>query len=41
MSPNLPLMAENNPRVVFERLSGASDSTGTFTELCGLCSASA
>src|SRR6187397_2550688 len=26
-TPTLPLMAENNPRVVFERLFGASDST--------------
>jgi hypothetical protein len=27
LTPTLPLMAENNPRVVFERLFGASDST--------------
>jgi hypothetical protein len=27
LTPSLPLMAENNPRVVFERLFGASDST--------------
>ena len=29
LTPTLPLMAENNPRVVFERLFGASDSTDT------------
>ena len=28
-TPTLPLMAENNPRVVFERLFGSSDSTDT------------
>jgi Protein of unknown function (DUF1552) len=27
LTPTLPLMAENNPRVVFERLFGSSDST--------------
>jgi hypothetical protein len=27
LTPTLPLMAENNPRVVFERLFGANDST--------------
>lgn len=27
LTPTLPLMAENNPRVVFERLFGATDST--------------
>src|SRR5205085_5193949 len=27
LTPTLPLMAENNPRVVFERLFGTSDST--------------
>src|SRR5207302_8132040 len=27
LTPTLPLMAENNPRVIFERLFGASDST--------------
>jgi hypothetical protein len=27
LTPTLPLMAENNPRVVFDRLFGASDST--------------
>src|SRR5205823_12804075 len=27
LPPTLPLMTENNPRVVFERLFGASDST--------------
>lgn len=27
MTPTLPLMAENNPRVLFERMFGASDST--------------
>src|SRR6266581_3321741 len=27
LTPTLPLMTENNPRVVFERLFGASDST--------------
>src|SRR5687768_10959641 len=27
LTPTLPLMAENNPRVVFERLFGAADST--------------
>jgi hypothetical protein len=27
LTPTLPLMAENNPRVVFQRLFGASDST--------------
>lgn len=27
LTPTLPLMAENNPRMVFERLFGASDST--------------
>jgi hypothetical protein len=27
LTPTLPLMAENNPRVVFERLFGASDTT--------------
>lgn len=27
LTPTLPLMAENNPRVVFERLYGSSDST--------------
>jgi hypothetical protein len=27
LTPTLPLMSENNPRVVFERLFGASDST--------------
>ena len=27
LTPTLPLMAENNPRVLFERLFGASDST--------------
>ena len=29
LTPTLPLMAENNPRVVFERLFGASDRTDT------------
>jgi hypothetical protein len=29
LTPTLPLMAENNPRVVFERLFGSSDSTDT------------
>ena len=28
LTPTLPLMSENNPRVVFERLFGATDSTG-------------
>src|ERR1700682_2203584 len=27
LTPTLPLMAENNPRVVFERLFGSADST--------------
>src|SRR5579864_3537823 len=27
LTPTLPLMAENNPRVIFERMFGASDST--------------
>ncbi len=27
LTPTLPLMAENNPRVLFERMFGASDST--------------
>src|SRR3989442_13426701 len=27
LTPTLPLMAENNPRVVFERLFGSSDTT--------------
>ena len=27
LTPTLPLMAENNPRVVFERLFGTSDTT--------------
>lgn len=29
LTPTLPLMAENNPRVLFERMFGASDSTDT------------
>ena len=29
LTPTLPLMSENNPRVVFERLFGSSDSTDT------------
>ncbi len=29
LTPTLPLMAENNPRVLFERMFGASDSTGS------------
>ena len=27
LTPTLPLMAENNPRVLFERMFGSSDST--------------
>ena len=29
LTPTLPLMAENNPRVLFERMFGASDNTST------------
>ena len=36
LTPTLPLMAENNPRVVFERLFGASESTDPRTRAARL-----
>src|SRR5437660_3478633 len=36
LTPTLPLMAENNPRVVFDRLFGASDSTDPKVRAAGL-----
>ncbi len=33
-TPTLPLMAENNPRVVFERLFGSTDSTDARVRAC-------
>ena len=32
LTPTLPLMSENDPRVVFERLFGSSDSTDSKSE---------
>ena len=36
LTPTLPLMAENNPRVVFERLFGSSESTDAATRAARL-----
>ena len=36
LTPTLPLMAENNPRVLFERMFGASDSTDTHVRAARL-----
>lgn len=36
MTPTLPLMAENNPRVLFQRMFGSSDSTDTKVRVARL-----